>query len=149
VKLTCLIPLALVAPEPRHARRGAELPFDRGLKLRGRFREFLAAFGYMCPAFRTVAIDMHLGFEPSCIVERARFNSTDWLNAQPHNGHSSFDQEIFLVSTTPIFKARFLVWAYPTILGRRRGKEVGIAGTSAAIPTHQPSALGGRGVVGG
>jgi hypothetical protein len=79
-KLASLVPLTLIAPEPCDARCGAELPFDSGLKLRRRFREFLAAFGYVCPAFRAVAIDMHLGFEPSCIVERARFNKSDPRN---------------------------------------------------------------------
>jgi len=47
------------------------------LQLCGRFREFLAALGYMCPAFRAVAIDMHLGVEPSCVIEGTSFYESD------------------------------------------------------------------------
>ena len=53
----------------------------KGLKLRRHFPEFLTAFRYRRPALRTIAIHMHFGIEPTCVVERTSLNKSDpWHN---------------------------------------------------------------------
>jgi hypothetical protein len=47
-------------------------------RLPGSPSEFLAAFGYVNPALCAVAIDMHLGIEPSRVVESSSFDEPEF-----------------------------------------------------------------------
>ena len=55
----------------------AEWACSVGRSLSWHLREFLTAFGYVSPALRTVAIDVHFRIEPACVIEGASFDKRE------------------------------------------------------------------------